>query len=112
MSVTRHKSLKAKQRTRREIGWAGAESVGDTIADDDPGAAAVIEEAERDQAVRDAVEELPGRCQQLVRMLFFSEEPLPYADAAARLGLAVGSIGFIRGRCLKKLESALKARGL
>jgi len=55
---------------------------------------------ERDQSVRDAVRLLPPRCQELVRLLFFEEPPLPYKEVAARLGLATGSIGFIRGRCL------------
>ncbi|MEQ1907290.1 MAG: sigma-70 family RNA polymerase sigma factor [Vicinamibacterales bacterium] len=112
VSVAQHKSLKAKQRAKREVGWVGAESVGDAVVDDDPNAARIIEEAQRDQSVHDAVADLPGRCQELVRMLFFTEEPVPYTEVAARLGLAVGSIGFIRGRCLKKLESALKARGI
>lgn len=112
VSVTQHKALKAKQRARREVGWLDTETYGDTVADDDPSAARVIEEAQRNQSVREAVAGLPGRCQELVRMLFFKEQPVPYAEVAARLGLAVGSIGFIRGRCLKKLESALKARGL
>ena len=44
--------------------------------------------------------------------LFFSEPPLPYAEVAKRrLGLATGSIGFIRGRCLKKLQRALQDSG-
>ena len=33
------------------------------------------------------------------------------AGEAAVLGLATGSIGFIRGRCLKKLRANLKASG-
>jgi len=31
--------------------------------------------------------------------------------AAKRLGLAVGSIGFIRGRCLQRLQKALEQMG-
>jgi DNA-directed RNA polymerase specialized sigma24 family protein len=34
---------------------------------------------------------------------------LPYAEVATRLGLAEGSIGFIRGRCLKKLRQTLES---
>jgi DNA-directed RNA polymerase specialized sigma24 family protein len=37
---------------------------------------------------------------------------MPYADVARRLGLATGSIGFIRGRCLEKLRKALMASGI
>lgn len=61
--------------------------------------------------MRAAVTALPERCRQLVEQLFFTTPP-PYAEVAKRLGLATGSIGFIRGRCLKKLEAGLKKEGL
>jgi DNA-directed RNA polymerase specialized sigma24 family protein len=44
-------------------------------------------------------------------MLFYEDPPLPYAEVATRLGLAEGSIGFVRGRCLKKLREQLERRG-
>jgi RNA polymerase sigma factor (sigma-70 family) len=74
-------------------------------------AAAFAEEIEREQSVRQAVEALPARCRTLVHLLFYEQPPLPYREVAARLGLAVGSIGFIRGRCLKRLERALAEAG-
>jgi DNA-directed RNA polymerase specialized sigma24 family protein len=43
--------------------------------------------------------------------LFFEEPPRPYQEVAESLGLATGSIGFIRGRCLEKLRTFLKKRG-
>lgn len=111
--VTQNKSLKSKHRARREVRWDDATDEAESVADDAPGAAGVIEQVQREQSVREAVAELPERCRELVRLLFFGEQPPPpYAEVAARLGLAVGSIGFIRGRCLKKLEAALKAKGL
>jgi RNA polymerase sigma factor (sigma-70 family) len=58
-------------------------------------------------SIRDAVGKLPHRQQQLVRMLFFYDPPLKYEIVASRLGLATGSVGFIRARCLKKLRSIL-----
>jgi len=61
---------------------------------------ATLYQVEQEQVVRDVVEQLPPRCADLVRMLFFEQPPLPYAEVARRLGLATGSIGFIRGRCL------------
>ena len=77
----------------------------------DPRAAPVIEEAEREQVLRDAVRSLSPRCQEIVRLLFYEEPPVPYRDLARRLGLATGSIGFIRGRCLKNLQRALEKVG-
>ena len=69
------------------------------------------QEVEREQMLRDALEELPERCREMVRLLFYQQPPLPYKEVADRLGLAEGSIGFIRGRCLKKLRTALENMG-
>lgn len=65
----------------------------------------------RDQALRDAIKTLPARCQILIRLLFFEHPPLGYREIANRLNVAEGSIGFIRGRCLKKLLGVLKEKG-
>ena len=64
-----------------------------------------------EQVLREAVLALPARCRQLVEMLFFEAPARPYREVAASLGLKEGSIGFIRGRCLKKLRAQLKAAG-
>ena len=66
---------------------------------------------EKEQVFREAIARLPARCQALVKMLFYQDPPVPYAEAARRLGLAEGSIGFIRGRCLKKLRAQLEKAG-
>jgi hypothetical protein len=47
----------------------------------------------------------------MIRLLFYEQPPLPYNEVAQRLGLATGSIGFIRGRCLKQMENALLESG-
>jgi hypothetical protein len=47
----------------------------------------------------------------MIEMLFFEHPPLPYNDVAKRLSLATGSIGFIRGRCLKRLKKILEEKG-
>ena len=53
-----------------------------------------------------AFHQLPGRCQQLLRMLIASPPP-SYADIAALLEIAIGSIGPTRGRCLQRLRALL-----
>ena len=68
-------------------------------------------EVEREQMLRDAMAELPPRCRAMVHMLFFEHPPRPYKEVAERLGLAEGSIGFIRGRCLTKLRASLEKMG-
>ena len=70
-----------------------------------------MEEIERAQMLREAVAALPPRCREIIRLLFYEPEPIAYRDLAARLGLATGSIGFIRGRCLQRLERALHELG-
>jgi RNA polymerase sigma factor (sigma-70 family) len=59
--------------------------------------------AERHAALCEALTRLPSCCQRLIAMLI--EDPaVPYAQISARLGIAVGSIGPSRGRCLDKLR--------
>jgi RNA polymerase sigma factor (sigma-70 family) len=71
----------------------------------------VLADLEREQFVRQAIEQLPPRCRQMIELLFFEHPPLPYSEVAQRLGLAKGSIGFIRGRCLKRLKRILEEKG-
>jgi DNA-directed RNA polymerase specialized sigma24 family protein len=47
----------------------------------------------------------------MVSMLFFDDPPRPYQEVAKELGIASGSIGFIRGRCLKKMRQLLEEKG-
>jgi RNA polymerase sigma factor (sigma-70 family) len=71
----------------------------------------ILEQVQQEQIVREAVAQLPARCMEMVRLLFYQDEPIPYADVARRLGLATGSIGFIRGRCLDRLHKLLEKMG-
>jgi RNA polymerase sigma factor (sigma-70 family) len=72
---------------------------------------ATLEEIERAQILRESLDELPKRCHEMIRLLFLEPKRIPYAELAQRLGLAVGSIGFIRRRCLDKLKSVLDKAG-
>lgn len=112
MTITRNKCYHWKKKERGLALRMRAEN--DDIESDpelvvDPVA---IEDLEQDQLVREAVSSLPERCRKLVEMLFFDEPPVPYKQVAETLGLAVGSIGFIRGRCLEKLRKALDQRNV
>src|SRR5205814_3450043 len=71
----------------------------------------IAAELEREQLVREAIVRLPPRCQEMMRLLFWEHPPLSYAEVARRLGLATGSIGFIRGRCLLRLQKELEELG-
>lgn len=110
ITVTAHQSFHWKrrqaQRTAREGNVVDEhwEPVAPVVPD-------VLEAADREQGLRDGIARLPSRCRELIRLLFFEPTPLPYKDVGRRLGLATGSIGFIRGRCLKKLETELTSSG-
>ena len=71
-----------------------------------------LEQTQRDEIMRSAIRQLPLRSQELVRLLFYEDPPLPYDVVAQRLGLATVSIGPIRSRCLKKLERILDEAGV
>ena len=71
----------------------------------------LLRDVEREQIVREAISHISPRCRELVRMLFFEMPAVPYEDLAKQLGIARGSIGFIRMRCLKKLREQLETRG-
>ena len=71
----------------------------------------VLSQVQDEQILREAIQELPPRCRELVQMLFFEYPPRPYQQIAEQLGIATGSIGFIRGRCLEKLRQRLQKMG-
>ena len=71
----------------------------------------LLSQIEAEQTLRESVAALSPRCRRLVEMLFFETPSRPYSQVAASLGLAQGSIGFIRRRCLERLRSSLGRRG-
>src|ERR1700719_91208 len=71
----------------------------------------MLVQLEQEQILRDAVSELPEKCERMVRLLFFEFPPRPYENIAEELGMATGSIGAIRGRCLAYLRKQLQKRG-
>ena len=109
ITVTAHQAFQWKRKTRRraedELTPADQERLETDPSPD------VVEQLQREQVMREAIAELPQRCREMITLLFFSEPQLPYRDVARQLGLAVGSIGFIRGRCLKRLQRMLEERG-
>ena len=110
IQATLHKVSKWRRRNDRyvpdEAGHAEREAAPDADMPD-----AVLREVQQTQALRDAVAALSDRCQRMVQMLFFETPARPYKDVASELGVATGSIGFLRGRCLDRLRSALEEIG-
>jgi len=71
----------------------------------------VVARIKEEQMLREAIEALAPRCREVIQMLFFETPARPYEDVARSLGLATGSIAFIRGRCLTRLRRQLEKMG-
>jgi RNA polymerase sigma factor (sigma-70 family) len=115
ISVTAHKSYRWKKRLvpgSVELDGMDEDQAHAQIPDKRALPPEILEEAEREQIVRDALKKLPARCVEMIQLLFLEQPPLPYNEVAQRLGLATGSIGFIRGRCLNRLQKILTDMGL
>ena len=67
---------------------------------------------ERQQAIRDSVEELPSRCRSLIDMLYLDGRLRSYQEIGQLVGMSAASIGANRARCLEKLRKILQKRGL
>jgi RNA polymerase sigma factor (sigma-70 family) len=108
--TTTRKVGKWKRRNERFVPHEG--DIAETAQDDDQLPDSLIEHCQRTQALRDGIEGLPERCQAMVRMLFFESPARPYKEVAQALGVATGSIGFMRMKCLDRLRSVLERVGL
>jgi RNA polymerase sigma factor (sigma-70 family) len=114
MWLIRVTSRECQRWRRQEQPYAARDSSDAALTlmpDAGPVADEVLERVADEQMLRDAVAALPDRCRQLVGMLFFEMPPRPYQEVAAALGLATGSVGFIRGRCLTRLRRQLEKMG-
>ncbi|MGH9864366.1 MAG: RNA polymerase sigma factor [Candidatus Acidiferrales bacterium] len=109
MQVTAHKCFHHKRQLQR---IESPDSDGEPLEQSTPARAeGILRQAEEEQALRQAVFDLPPRCRQLIQMLFFEEPARPYQILASELGLSTGSIGFIRQRCLDRLRKRLNEAG-
>ena len=114
MQTCYHKCLRYQRATDRlvELAPEGTDSNAASpasSADDLP--EHLLMQLEQEQILRDAISELPEKCERMVRLLFFENPPRPYESVAEELGMATGSIGAIRGRCLAYLRKQLQKRG-
>lgn len=110
MQASYHKCLRWK-RQRLTL----ADDVADGITPDEPSGGELpgdmLFQLEREQMLREAIASLSPRCHRMITMLFFDDPPRPYEEVARELGIATGSIGFIRGRCLQRMRKHLEEGG-
>jgi RNA polymerase sigma factor (sigma-70 family) len=111
MQASYHKCLQYRKRAERTSSLTDEKGEDLPVVSEQPLPERMLAELEKEQMVRDSIGQLPDRCEQMVKMLFFENPPRPYQDVARELGIATGSIGFIRGRCLQKLRKQLEKLG-
>lgn len=75
---------------------------------DSPQAAELLTRIEQAHSVRRALDDLGGRCRDLLRALFVDSASPDYEAIGRRLGMPIGSIGPTRVRCLAKLAALLQ----
>ncbi len=73
----------------------------------DPLPEALLSDLQQQHRLRQAVDALDPRARQFVELVFLQDEPPPYSEIARQLGIAEGSIGPTRARCLAKLRDIL-----
>ena len=108
ITVTAHQAFHWKRKTRRR-GEEALSSEEETLAS--APSPDLVEQVEQEQVLREAITRLSARCQTLIRLLFYTQPQMSYRDVAKTLGVATGSIGFIRGRCLTRLLKTLEQAG-
>ena len=109
MQVAHHESYRWKRQQQRVV---SRDSEADLPEPETPAIAeSVMQQTQEEQMLREAMTVLSPQCRRLVELLFLETPARPYADVAKELGLAVGSIGFTRQKCIDRLRRQLDALG-
>jgi len=109
MQVAHHECYRWKRQQQRVV---SRDAEPDLPEPETPAIAeTVLQQTQEEQMLRDAMRVLSPQCRKLVEMLFFEVPARPYAEAAKELGLAVGSIGFTRQKCIDRLRRQLDELG-
>ena len=108
VTTAKREGLLALKRGRRTVSMTGADDTDGAewdVVDDSPLPEDALAELQQLHTVRLSLDRLDARCRDLLLMLFGDEhDKLPYEEVARQLGMAVGSIGATRARCLGKLR--------
>ena len=109
MQVAHHESYRCKRQGQRVVSRDAEPDLPEpeipAIADH------VVQQTQEEQILREAMSGLTPQCRRLVNLLFYEVPARSYTEVAEELGLAVGSIGFTRQRCIEMLRRKLKELG-
>lgn len=109
MQVAHHECYRVKRLNQRVVSRDTEE---DTLEPETPPIAeTLVQQTQEEQILREAMAILTPQCRRLVEMLFYESPSRPYAEVAAELGLALGSIGFTRQKCIERLRRQLEDLG-
>lgn len=96
-------------RQNREKGTAALdaiENLDEMLASDDLLVEDMTIAAVQSEAIRKVMSRLPGKCPELLAMLY-SDDESSYEEVRTKLGIPSGSIGPTRSRCIERLRQAL-----
>jgi RNA polymerase sigma factor (sigma-70 family) len=109
MQVAHHECYRVKRLSKRVVSRDSEENSPEPEVP--PIAESLVQQTQEEQMLREAIAVLTPQCRRLVEMLFFESPSRPYAEVAAELGLALGSIGFTRQKCIERLRRRLEELG-
>src|SRR5947207_11517108 len=99
MQVAHHESYRWKRQGQRVVSRDADEDLPEPEVP--PIAESLVQQTQEEQILREAMASLTPQCRRLVELLFYEVPARPYTEVAKELGLAVGSIGFTRQRCIE-----------
>jgi RNA polymerase sigma factor (sigma-70 family) len=109
MQVAHHECYRCKRLQKRVI---SRDAEPDLPEPETPAIAeSLVQQTQEEQILREAMSVLTPQCRRLVHLLFFETPARPYTDVAKELGLAIGSIGFTRQKCVERLRRQLDKLG-
>jgi RNA polymerase sigma factor (sigma-70 family) len=113
VTTAKREALSQRRRGQRTISMTtdqpeDAEGSEWNVADEALLAPELLELVQQLDLVRRGLDQLDSRCRRLLDLLFNDDDtPAGYAEIAASLNMAVGSIGATRARCLAKLRELI-----
>jgi len=109
MQVAHHQCYRWKKQQVRLVSRDGDETLPEPLT---PAIAdTLVQQMQEEQMLREAMATLTPKCRRLVELLFLETPARPYTEVAAELGLALGSIGFTRQKCMERLRRNLEEMG-
>lgn len=109
MQVAHHECYRLKRLNQRVVSRDAEPDLPEP--ETPPMAETLVQQTQEEQMLREAMATLTPQCRRLVELLFFETPSRPYTEVASELGLAVGSIGFTRQKCIEKLRRQLDGLG-